>query len=66
MRIKDADLNVFMPKAQRVKLIKEVNEALETMDRVNDQIRIWDMRNISEIYTQQMRDELQFLKEGKV
>jgi len=66
MRIKDADLNVFMPKAQRVKLIKEVNEALETMDRVNDQIRIWDVRNISEIYTQQMRDELQFLKEGKV
>jgi len=66
MRIKDADLNVFMPKAQRVKLIKEVNEALETMDRVNDQIKIWDIRNISEIYTQQMRDELQFLKEGKV
>jgi len=66
MRIKDADLNVFMPKARRVKLIKEINKALETMDRVNGQIRIWDMRNISEIYTQQMRDELQFLKEGKV
>lgn len=66
MRIKDADLNVFMPKARRAKLIKEVNEALETMDRVNSQIKIWDMRNISEVYTQQMRDELQFLKEGKV
>ena len=66
MRIKDADLNVFMPKAQRARLIKEVNEALETMDRVNDQIKIWDMKNISEIYTQQMRDELKFLKEGRV
>ena len=66
MRIKDADLNVFMPKAQRVRLIKEINKALETMDRVDDQIKIWSMRNISEIYTQQMRDELQFLKEGKL
>jgi len=66
MRIKDADLNAFMPKAKRIRLIKEINEALETMDRVNDQIRIWSLRNISEIYTQQMRDELQFLKEGKV
>lgn len=66
MRIKDADLNAFMPKAQRVRLIKEINKALETMDRVNDQIRIWSLRNISEIYTQQMRDELQFLKEGRV
>ncbi len=66
MRIKDADLNVFMPKAQRVRLIKEINKALETMDRVNDQIKIWNIRDISEIYTQQMRDELQFLKEGKL
>jgi len=31
MRLADKDLNVFMPRMRRTKLLKEVNHALETV-----------------------------------
>ena len=66
MRLKDSDLNVFMPKIQRDRILKEVNDALEKADRLDDQIRIWSTKDISDLHTKIMQDELQFLKEGKV
>jgi len=66
MRIKDADLNAFMPKMQRDKLIREINKALETMDRIDNQIKIWSLKSISDIHTKIMQDELHYLKEGRV
>jgi len=65
MRLKDADLNVFTPKLRRNKILKEVNNALEVVDRLNDQIKIWRV-NPKNIHTQLMQQELMYLKEGKI
>jgi len=66
MRIKPSDLNTTLPPMRKAQLIAEVNTALEALDRLNDQIRIWDMKDISDIYTKVMQDELKFLKSGRV
>lgn len=66
MRLKPSDLNAFMPPMRQAQIIAEVNDALETADRLDSQIKIWSIKDISDIYTKVMQDELEFLKEGKV
>lgn len=65
MRLADKDLNAFTPVMRRKKILEEVNNALEAMDRINNQIKIWDIKP-SNIYTTVMRDELKYLKKGKI
>lgn len=65
MRLADKDLNAFTPIVRRNKILKEVNKALESMDRINDQIKIWDLRKPDHL-TIIMKDELKYLKEGKL
>ena len=55
-----------MSPMRKSQIIDEVNSALETLDRLDDQIRIWNMKDISDIYTKVMQDELEFLKSGRV
>ena len=55
-----------MSPMRKSQIIAEVNSALETLDRLDDQIRIWNMKDISDIYTKVMQDELEFLKSGRV
>lgn len=65
MRLADKDLNAFTPVMRRKKILEEVNNALESMDRINDQIKIWDIKP-NNIYTTVMKDELKYLKKGKI
>ena len=71
MRLADKDLNAFTPRMRRTKLLKEVNHALDVVDRLDNQIKIWDMKsnqrsNEMDILLSIMKDELKFLKEGKL
>jgi len=65
MRLSDKDLNAFMPVMRRKKILKEINNALEAIDRIESQIKIWNIKP-NNTYTTVMRDELKYLKEGKI
>ena len=66
MRLKPSDLNTTMPPMRKAQLIAEVNTALEALDRLDDQIRIWDMKDVSDIHIKVMQDELEFIKRGRI
>jgi len=66
MRIKPSDLNVVMPPMEKARLIAKVNEALEVEERLNQQTDHWSRKDISDIHTKVMQDELRFIKKGRV
>lgn len=66
MRVKRSDLNIFMPPMRQTQMLVEINNALEKADRLDDQIKLWNMKPISNLYTKIVQDELHFLKEGKL
>lgn len=65
MQLADRDLNAFMTLAKRNKILKEVNKALDTVKRIDNQIKIWDLKPKS-VMTTIMQDELKYLKEGRI
>lgn len=65
MRIKPSDLNVVMPPMEKARLIAKVNEALEVEERLDQQTAHWLRKDISDIYTKVMQDELRFIKKGR-
>ncbi len=66
MRLIPNDLKYNLPPMKKAQILAEVNNALEIVDRLNTQIKIWSIKDISDIYTKVMQDELKFLKEGRV
>ena len=65
MRLREADLNSFLTLTKRNKILKEVNHALEVVERLNSQIKIWDIKQEA-IFTRVVKDELKYLNEGKI
>ncbi len=66
IKMKGSDLNTFMPPMRQAQLLVEVNSALETMVRIDQQIEHWKRMPDTNMYKIQMLDELQFLKKGRV
>ncbi len=64
--LKPKDLNIIMPPMEKARMIAKVNEALEVEERLDKQIDHWSRKDISDIYTKVMQDELQFIKKGRV
>ena len=66
MRLADKDLNIFYPISKRTKIVLECNHALEVVDRLENQIKIWSLKPLTDVNVQIMKDELNYLKEGKI
>ena len=66
MKLKRSDLNIIMPPMEKARIIAKVNTALEVDERVDQQIDHWSQKDISDIHTKIMQDELQFIKKGRV
>jgi len=64
--IKDSDFNINVPYAWKKRKLKEANEALQALWRIDLQIEHWMKMPDSNIYKRQMLDELYYLRDGKV